>query len=55
VVGPPLGSGTQLQRIHAEGKLNMKEISKLVGVSYSLVRKIIHREKWQHVEGVADK
>lgn len=40
----------EILQIHGEGKLNMKEISRLVGVHYNTVRRIISREKWKHVE-----
>ena len=39
----------EILRIHGEGKLNMKEISRLVGISYNVVRRIIKREDWKHV------
>jgi hypothetical protein len=40
----------EILRIHGEGKLNMKEISKLVDVHYNTVRRIINREDWKHVD-----
>lgn len=39
----------EILRIHGEGKLNMKEISRLVGVSYNVVRRIVSRKDWKHV------
>jgi hypothetical protein len=40
----------EIRRIHSEGKLSMKEISQIVGVSYSSIKQVISRKVWKHVD-----